>query len=383
MNFDRTEEQNLLAASIARFVARDYTFEVRRRIVSSPAGCSDDVWRTLAELGLLGLTLPAADGGLGGGALDAMSLMEAIGDALIVEPWLATVALGARLIARGGSEDQRRRLVPAVASGELRLAFAHMEAGADHTLAHVATRARVDGDDYTFSGVKRAVPHAAVADELIVSVRTQGADADADGLCLLLVASDTPGVTLTPLRMLDGTRAADVRFDDVRVPTGAVLGSPGRALALIEEVVDFATALICAEAVGAIGSANRDTLEYLKTRRQFGVPIGSFQALQHRMVDLTIECEQARSMASLACAAVDTERDPVARSRTVSAAKVRIADACRRVSQESVQLHGGMGMSDELKVSHTFRRLTAIAQQFGGADHHLARFAALDEGYSG
>ncbi len=189
---------------------------------------------------------------------------------------------------------------------------------------------------------------------------------------------DAPGVTLTPLRMLDGTRAADVRFDDVRVPAAAMVGTPGRALPLIEEVVDFATALICAEAVGAIGSANRDTLEYLKTRKQFGVPIGSFQALQHRMVDLTIECEQAKSMASLACAAVDTERDPRARARTVSAAKVRIADACRRVSQESIQLHGGMGMSDELKVSHTFRRLTAIAQQFGGADHHLARFAAQD-----
>jgi len=378
MNFDRTEEQNLLAASIARFVLRDYTFEARRRIVASPGGCSDDVWRTLAGLGLLGLTLPEADGGVGGGALDAMSLMEAIGDALIVEPWLATVALGAQFIARGGSDLQRRRVIPAVADGTRKLAFAHAEAGARHTLAHVATRARADSDDYVIAGVKRLVPHAAVADELVVSVRTHGRDADADGISLMLVPRDAPGVTLTPLRMLDGTRAADVRFDDVRVPAAATVGAPGRALPLIEEVVDFATALICAEAVGAIGSANRDTLEYLKTRKQFGVPIGSFQALQHRMVDLVIECEQATSMASLACAAVDTERDPMARARTVSAAKVRIADACRRVSQESIQLHGGMGMSDELKVSHTFRRLTAIAQQFGGADHHLGRFAAQD-----
>jgi alkylation response protein AidB-like acyl-CoA dehydrogenase len=178
--------------------------------------------------------------------------------------------------------------------------------------------------------------------------------------------------------MLDGTRAADVVLDAARISRDAATGPPGSALPLIEDVVDFATALICAEAAGAIKSANDATLDYLKTRRQFGVPIGSFQALQHRMVDLAIEHEQVKSMACLACAAVDSEQDARRRVRTVSAAKLRIADACRRVSQESIQLHGGMGMSDELKVSHTFRRLTAIAQQFGDADHHLARFAALD-----
>ena len=380
MNFDRSEEQQLIAASIARFVERDYTFAIRRGIVASSAGCSDDVWRTLAELGLLGLTVPAADGGLGGGARDAMSLMEAIGDALIVEPWLATVALGARLIARGGDDVQRRRILPAVADGTRKLAFAHAEAEARHTLAHVATHARAEQGGYVIAGVKRAVPHAAVADELVVSVRTRGGDTDADGVNLLLVAREAPGVTLAPLHMLDGTRAADVRFDDVRVTAAAIVGTPDGALPLVEEVVDFATALVCAEAVGAIRSANDATLDYLKTRKQFGVPIGSFQALQHRMVDLAIEHEQAKSMASLACTAVDTEMDPAARSRIVSAAKVRIADACRRVSQESIQLHGGTGMSDESKVSHTFRRLTAIAQQFGDADHHLERFAALDKG---
>jgi alkylation response protein AidB-like acyl-CoA dehydrogenase len=378
MNFDRSEEQQQVAAAIARFVLRDYTFEKRRAILASPTGCSDDVWRTMADLGLLGLTLPADDGGLGGGARDAMSLMEAIGAALIVEPWLATVALGARFVARGGSDAQRQRVVPAVVGGMRKLAFAHAETEARHTLAHVATRARAGADGYVIAGLKRAVPHAAAADEIVVSTRTGGNDTDPDGITLLLVARDSPGVTLTPLRMLDGTRAADVRFDDVRVPAAVVVGTPDDALPLIEEVVDFATALVCAEAVGAIKSANDATLDYLKTRKQFGVPIGSFQALQHRIVDMTIEHEQARSMADLACATVDIERDPSARSRVISAAKVRIADACRRVSQESIQLHGGMGMSDELQVSHTFRRLTAIAQQFGDADHHLERFAALD-----
>jgi alkylation response protein AidB-like acyl-CoA dehydrogenase len=381
MNLDPSEEQRLLAASIERFIERDYAFETRRRIVASPDGYSQDVWRTMAELGLLGLPLPAAHGGFGGGAIDTVSLMQAIGGALIVEPWLASVALGAQLIARGQDgelrEEQRERILPAVAEGRVKLAFAHAEAAARHTLSHVATRARRDADGYVISGVKRAVLHGACADFLVVSARTAGGDSDAEGLSLFIVERDTPGVTLTALRMLDETRAADVTFDEVKVPAEALIGAQGRTLPLIEEVVDFATALVCAEAVGAIKSANDATLEYLKTRKQFGVAIGSFQALQHRMVDLAIEYEQAKSIALLACSAVDTEHDAAVRSRTVSGAKARIADACRKVSQESIQLHGGMGMSDEVKISHTFRRLTAIAQQFGDADHHLERFAAL------
>jgi alkylation response protein AidB-like acyl-CoA dehydrogenase len=377
MNLDPSEEQRLLAASIERFVERDYAFETRRRIVASPDGYSQDIWRTMSELGVLGLLLPNAYGGFGGGAMDAVSLMQAIGGALIVEPWLASVALGAQLVARGGSDEQQRRILPAVSEGRLKLAFAHAERPARYTLAHVATRARADAGGYVLSGVKRAVPHGAGADLLVVSTRTDGGDSDAEGLSLFVVERDAPGIALTALRMFDGTRAADIAFDEVRVSAQALIGAPDRALMLIEEVVDFATALICAEAVGAIKSANDATLAYLKTRKQFGVAIGSFQALQHRMVDMTIEYEQAKSIALLACSAVDTERDSAVRSRTVSAAKARIADACRKISQESIQLHGGMGMSDEVKVSHTFRRLTAIAQQFGDADHHLERFAAL------
>jgi len=381
MNFDPSEEQRLLAASIERFVERDYAFETRRRIVASPDGYSQDVWRTMAELGLLGLPLPAAHGGFGGGAMDTVSLMQAMGGALIVEPWLATVALGAQFIARGHDnelrDEQRQRILPAVAEGRLKLAFAHAEAASRYALAQVGTRAGAAADGWVISGIKRAVLHGACADLLVVSARTDGADSDIDGLSLFVVERNAPGVALTALRMLDGTRAADIAFDQVRVPAQALIGAAGRALPLIEEVVDFATALVCAEAVGAIKSANDATLDYLKTRKQFGVAIGSFQALQHRMVDMAIEYEQAKSIALLACSAVDTEHDAAARSRTVSAAKTRIADACRKISQESIQLHGGMGMSDEVKISHTFRRLTAIAQQFGNADHHLERFAAL------
>ena len=379
MNLDPSEEQRLLAASIDRFVERDYTFDKRRNIVASPAGYSEEVWRTMAGLGLLGLPLPAAHGGFGGGAMDAASLMQAIGGALIVEPWLASIALGAQFVSRGGSDQQRRNILPAVAEGRLKVAFAHAEAAARHSLSHVATAARGGNGGYSISGVKRTVLHGACADLLVVSARTGGKDGDAEGLSLFVVDRGAPGITLTALRMLDGTRAADVRFDDVRVAAQALIGAPGSALPLIEEVVDFATALICAEAAGAIKSTNEATLEYLKTRKQFGVAIGSFQALQHRMVDMVIEYEQAKSIALLACSTVDTAADARARSRIVSAAKSRIADACRKVSQESIQMHGGMGMSDELKISHTFRRLTAIAQQFGDGDHHLERFATLSD----
>ena len=376
MNFDPSEEQRLFAASIERFVARDYTFETRRHVVASHDGYSRDVWAALADLGLLAVAIPTEYGGLGGGAGDLTSVMEAIGEALIVEPFLGTV-MGSRFVARTGTLEQKNSLLPAVASGKLTLAFAHSEQGARYDLAHVTTRARKTGAGFTIDGDKRVVLHGPCARTLVVSVRLAGDDTDQEGIGLFLVSTDASGVSLAASRTLDELRAADIFFADVHVPANALLGETTCALSTIEDVVDYATALVCSEAVGAIRFANSATLDYLKTRKQFGVPIGSFQALQHRMVDMVIEYEQAKSMASLACAAVDSETDPARRKRIVSAAKIRVADACRRVSQESIQLHGGMGMSDELKISHTFRRLTLIAQQFGDVDHHLERFASL------
>jgi len=376
VNFDRTEEGRQLADSIARFVERDYDFDARRKIVASGEGFSRDAWKTMADLGLAGLLLPVETGGFGGGAVDAMPVMEAIGEALIVEPYLPTVGLGAQFIARAGTAAQKERILPAVISGDVTLAFAQLETDARYDLAHVATLATQRDGGYVLDGEKRVVVHGEYADILVVSARTGGEAGDESGIALFLVERRAPGVAIHGYRTLDGLRAADIAFDGVRVAGDAIVGDARNGLPLIEAVVDYATALVCAEAVGAIRYANDATLEYLKTRKQFGVPIGSFQALQHRMVDLYIEYEQVKSMASLACASVDSEADPGARKRVVSAAKVRIADACRRVSQDSVQLHGGMGMSDEVKVSHTFRRLTVIAQQFGDAEHHLERFAA-------
>jgi alkylation response protein AidB-like acyl-CoA dehydrogenase len=308
-----------------------------------------------------------------------MLVMEALGESLVVEPYWVNVALGGRLIARGGSADQQKRILPALIQGKQRLAFAHTERSSRYDLRHVSTRAKRSGAGFALNGEKRAVLHGGSADTLIVSARTGGGDTDVAGISLFLVDRGAKGVTLKEYRTIDELRAADVWLTDVTVPADALLGEDGRALPLIEDAADYATALLCAEAVGAIRYANEATLEYLKTRRQFGVPIGSFQALQHRMVDMVISYEQARSMACLACVKVDGA-PPAERARVVSAAKIKVADACRHVSQEAVQLHGGMGMTEELKVSHTFRRLTMIAQLFGDAEHHLERFAAGDRG---
>jgi alkylation response protein AidB-like acyl-CoA dehydrogenase len=376
MKFDVDDESRLLAESVQRLLARDYALDARRRIVASDRGASASVWASFAELGLLGVGIAPDHGGFGGGAKATMPVMEAFGEALVVEPYLSTVGLCAQLIERGMSGERKAGLLRDVVEGRLAMALASTEGDSRYDLARIATRARRDGDAFVIDGEKRVVVHAPVANLLLVTARSAGEEADTAGIGVYIVDPSAPGVTLRPCRTLDGMRAADVTFSGVRIDADCIIGPEGGAWPLLEEAVDYATALLCAEAVGALRYANAATLDYLKERRQFGVPIGSFQALQHRMVDMTISYEQAKSMAALACATVDGERDPARRRRIVSAAKIRIADAARHVSQESVQLHGGMGMSDELKISHTFRRLTIIAQQFGDADHHLRRFAA-------
>ena len=377
MNFELSEEQQLLADSLRKYLANDYSFDARTKIVASPTGWSEKTWAAFAEMGLLGIPFAEEHGGFGGSAVDVMLVMEALGESLVVEPYWTNVGVAGRLIARGGSEAQGKRILPALIQGKQRLAFAHTETGSRYDLRHVGARAKRAGGGWTLEGEKRAVLHAAAADTLIVSARTSGGDTDTGGISLFLVDRSAPGVTLKEYRTIDELRAADIWLNDVSVSADAVLGGEGQALGLIEEVADYATALLCAEAVGGIRYANDTTLEYLKTRRQFGVPIGTFQALQHRMVEMVISYEQARSMACLACVKADTA-GAAERRRVISAAKIKVADACRHVSQESVQMHGGMGMTEELKVSHTFRRLTMIAQTFGDAEHHLERFAAAD-----
>jgi alkylation response protein AidB-like acyl-CoA dehydrogenase len=375
MNFDLNDEQQLLSDTIKRFVSTHYNFDARSKIIATQAGYSEDVWSAMAEMGLLGLPFAAEHGGFGGSTADVMLVMEAIGEGLLVEPYLATVGLGGRLVARFGTAAQQGQILPALIQGKKKLAFAHTERRARYDLRRVALRARRSGDGWVLDGEKDVVLHGGCADALVVSARTSGGDADATGQSLFLVDRGTPGLSLRERRTLDNLRVADIRLSGVKVSGDALLGAEGGAYEQIEEVVDYATALLCAEAVGAIRYANEATLEYIKNRRQFGVPIGSFQVLQHRAVDMLISYEQARSMEYLACVKVDTA-DAAERRRVVSAAKIKVADACRHVSQEAVQLHGGMGMTEELKISHTFRRLTMIASAFGDAEHHLERFAA-------
>jgi len=377
MNFELSEEQQMLAETIKRFVATHYNFDARAKILASPAGHSEDVWAAIAEMGLLGLPFAEAHGGFGGTTVDVMLVMEAIGEGLLVEPYLATVGIGGRFVARAGRKGQQDRILPALIQGKHKLAFAHTEPGARYDLRQVGLRAGRSGEGWVLDGDKRMVLHGGGADTLVVSARTAGGDTDAAGITLFLVPRTAAGVSVKESRTIDNLRTADIRFAGVDVGPDAVLGRDGEGFPVVEEVVDYATALLCAEAVGAIRYANEATLDYLKTRRQFGVPIGSFQALQHRMVEMMISYEQARSMAYLACVKIDTT-DVAERRRVISAAKIKIADACRHVSQEAVQLHGGMGMTEELKISHTFRRLTMLAQTFGDAEHHLERFAAAD-----
>jgi len=376
MDFTLNEEQKQLADSVRRFIEKDYDFEARKKIVASAAGWSPSAWKTMAELGLLGLPLSEDAGGFGGGAGDLVPVMNEIGAGLVVEPFLATVGLAGRLVDRAGSAAQRQALGPAIVDGSLKLALAQTEDGAGHDLAWVATTARRDGAGWTIDGGKIAVLHAPTADKLVVSARTAGKAGDAAGLSLFLVDANAAGVSMKTYRTQDGVRGADVTLEGVRVGADALIGAEGGGFEPLEEAVDFATVLLCAEAVGVMKFACDTTLEYLKTRKQFGVNIGSFQALQHRMVDMIVNTEQSRSITYLACSKVDGGAANAAeRRRVVSAAKVKIAESARHVGQEAIQLHGGMGMTVELKVSHAFKRLTMIRQQFGDEDFHLARFS--------
>ena len=380
MDFKLTDEQQQLRDTLVRLVQKDYGFDKRRAILKSPHGTSREVWQQFAEMGLTAIGLPEAHGGLGGNAVDTMVVMEVFGRALVVEPYLATVVLGAGLVAQGGSAEQQAQILPAVAAGERLLALAHGEPGARYALSHVATTARKQGEGYVLDGAKTVVLHGAQADTLIVSARTGGSERDAQGISLFLVDRGAAGLTVKDHPTHDGQRAAEVRLDQVKVPAGALLGKDGQGHALLDAAVARGIAALCAEAVGAMAALIEITLAYIKTRKQFGVPIGSFQVLQHRMADMLMVAEQARSMSYLAAAKADST-DAAERRRAIAAAKALVGQAARFVGQQAVQLHGGIGVTDEVNVSHYFKRLTLINATFGDADHHLGAFSdrLLDE----
>ncbi|MGD9598707.1 MAG: acyl-CoA dehydrogenase family protein [Steroidobacteraceae bacterium] len=362
--FGFTEEQQQFRDSLGRLLRADYAFERRRGIAQGASGWSAEVWGRLADVGALALPLPEAHGGFGGGGMDTFIVMEESGRALLLEPYLATIVLGAGLVARAGNEAQQAAILPAVAAGERQLALAHYEPGSRYAIDSIACEARRDGAGWVLNGAKTWVLNGATADQLLVTART------GEGLALFVVERTAAGVTVGDYPMYDARRAADIRFEGVRVQADARLGGGEDALPALAATIDAAIAAVCAEAVGAMGVLLEMTGQYLKTRKQFGVPIGSFQVLQHRMADMLLSTEAARSMALLAASRL--ERAPDAeRSHTVSAAKVRVAEAARHVGQQAVQLHGGIGVTDELPVSHFFKRLTMIEMAFGDVDYHL------------
>ncbi len=376
MDFDFSEEQRMLKDSVDRLVTDRYDFDARKVHARGEHGFSEEIWKQCAELGLLALPFSEEDGGFGGGAVETMLVMESLGRALALEPYVATVVLSGGLLRHAASPAQRAELVPQIASGELKLAFAHAERHARYNLAHVETRARKEGDAYVLDGEKSLVLNGDAADKLIVSARVKGTNRDRDGIALFLIDAKAHGVSRRGYATQDGARAAEITLSGVRVPADAALGEPGKALAAIERTVDEAIAALCAEAVGCMEAMHKDTVEYLKTRKQFGVTIGSFQALQHRAVEMFVALEQARSITMYATMMAG-ESDAAERGRAMSAAKAQVGRSVRFVGQQAIQLHGGVGMTYELKVGHYFKRATMIDMMFGDADHHLAKLAAM------
>jgi pimeloyl-CoA dehydrogenase small subunit len=374
MDFSFTEEQILLRNSVQRFVQDRYSFEARKAILASDSGWSSDCWRAFAELGLLAVPFSEEHGGVGGGAIEVMIIMEEFGKGLVVEPYLQTVVLCGGLINLAGSSVQKAALLPKIASGELILAMAYAEPQGRFNLADLVTKAEKTGDGFILNGNKAVVAAAPWADKLLVTARTSGMQRDKDGVTIFIVDKNAPGISTRDYPTIDGQRASEISFENVKLGADTVLGQVGGGLALLEEAFDRTIAAQCAEAVGCMRVLTDATVEYCKTRKQFGQPIGKFQVLQHRMVDMFMECEQSLSITYMVNLKLDESESE--RMKAASAAKVQIGKAGRFVGQQAIQLHGGMGMTDELNVGHYFKRLTMIDAQFGNVDYHLKRFAS-------
>jgi len=368
MDFDLSDDQRILQESLAKLLKDKYGFDQRKAYIKSETGWSREVWQAYAELGILAMPFAEEDGGLGYGAVETMLVMEQMGRALTLEPFLSTVVLGGGFLRHGATDAQRKALVPQIAAGRLLMAFAHTEKQSRFDLHDVATSARRDGEGWVIEGRKGVVVHGDSADQLVVTARISGARRDREGIGVFLVPADAPGVTRRGFRTSDGQRAADITFDAVRIGAEAELKG---GLALAERVVDEAIAALAAEAVGCMEAAKDLTVDYLKTRKQFGRPIGSFQALQHRAAEMLVCVEQARSMAMLA-AMMASEPDAAERRRHMRAVKIEVGRNARFVGQQAIQLHGGIGMTMEYAAGHYLKRLTVIENMFGDMDYHLA-----------
>jgi pimeloyl-CoA dehydrogenase small subunit len=376
MDFELSEEQRLLKDSVERLTAQRYDFEARKKYMAEPDGWSRALWKQYVDLGLTALPFAEEHGGIGGGPVETMIVMEAFGRALALEPYFATVVIGGGFLRHGASAAAKADLLPKVAAGETLLSFAHVERQARYDLADVATIARKDGAGYVLEGAKSLAVHGDCADRLIVSARLSGEQRSKNGIALFLVDAKASGVSRRGYPTMDGLRAAEVTLSNVKVGADAVIGEPGNGYPLIEQVVDAGIAALAAEAVGGMGAMHEITVDYLKQRKQFGVPIGNFQVLQHRASEMLIALEQARSMAMLATMMAE-EPNAAERRKAITAAKVQIGRSAKFVGQQAIQLHGGIGMTMEYKVGHYFKRVTMIDTMFGDADYHLAALARM------
>ena len=372
MDFDLSEEQRLLKESIDGLLTDSYDFDARKKYQKEKGGWSKAVWGKLAEQGLLGLPFAEEDGGFGGGGVETTIVMEALGKALVLEPYLATVVIAGGFLRHGGSDAQKAAHIPSIIDGSKTFAFAQLEKNSRYDLSDVTTTAKKKGDGFLIDGEKFVVINGENADTLIVTARTKGARHDRTGIGVFLVPANAKGVTRKGYPTQDGLHAADVSFTAVEVGGDAAIGDGENALPLIERVVDEARTALCAEAVGLMDESLKTTVEYIKTRKQFGVAIGTFQSLQHRAADMFVAVEQARSMSMFATMAADFD-DPKERAKAVAAAKVQIGKSGKFVGQQSIQLHGGIGMTQEAKIGHYFKRLTMIENTFGDTDYHMRR----------
>ncbi|HET7887927.1 MAG TPA: pimeloyl-CoA dehydrogenase small subunit [Bradyrhizobium sp.] len=375
MDFDLTEEQRLLKDSVEGLLGDAYDFEARKKYMKEPGGWSRAIWARFAEQGLLGLPFAEDDGGFGAGAVETMIVMEALGRALVIEPYLPTVVIAGGLLRHGGSAAQKAAHIPSIIDGAKTFAFAQLEKNSRYDLADVTTSAKKKGDGWIIDGEKFVVLNGEAADTFVVTARTKGGRRDTGGIGVFLVPANAKGITKKAYPTQDGLHGADVTFTGVEVGSDAVIGDGENGLPLIERVVDEARTALCAEAVGLMDESLKATVEYLKTRKQFGVPIGTFQTLQHRAADMFVAVEQARSMSMFATMACDFE-DAKQRATAVAAAKVQIGKSGKFVGQQSIQLHGGIGMTMEAKIGHYFKRLTMIENTFGDTEYHLRRVTA-------
>ena len=376
MDFSFTEEQTLLEESVTKYMQNDYDFESRQKLTRSELGYSAENWATFAELGWLGVSFSEADGGFGGGAIEAMLMAEIFGKSLVVEPFLATIVLTGGAIKHGGTPAQKEKYLPGIIDGSVQGALAYAEPQGRFNLSDLTTTASKKDGGYVINGYKAVVLNGPAADILVVSARTSGEQRDTDGLSLFVVDANAPGVSRRDYPTVDGLRASEITFENVAVDADALLGEEGSGLGLLEQVIDGGILTVGAEAVGAMEVLYKDTVEYCKTREQFGQPIGKFQVLQHRMVDMFMEHEQSKSLMFMAAMRLDEGYGPEAQ-KAVSAFKVQVGKSGRFVGQSAVQLHGGMGMTDELNIGHYFKRLTIIDTLFGNVDFHLKRFGRL------